>query len=390
MSCCYFSDLERHSSVSNCIICVANDIHKNEWDTFVCNHPDATIYHLYGWKRIISETYGHKTWYLIAREDSRTTAQSNLDSKEQQSGQLIGILPLIHIKSLIFGNKLISIPFADCGGILAKSREAESKLLSEAIRLMMELGVDGIELRNVRPIASLQNTKSLRTGDYPITFSIDSHKHRMLFPLPKNPEELMKSFKSKLRSQIRKPLKEKLISRTGGIELLNDFYSAFAINMRDLGSPVHSKGLIRNVLEEFPDRTRITAVYKDNIPIASSLMIGFKDMLENPWASSVKKYSRMSPNMLLYLRMLEYGSDNGFKFFNFGRSAPGEGTYNFKMQWGVIAEPLHWYFLHPEGRKAESLNSGKAKLLWAIRIWQKLPLSIATLFGPVLRKRIGL
>ncbi|MFV9692185.1 MAG: hypothetical protein ACNY01_14685, partial [Desulfobacteria bacterium] len=36
------------------------------WDTYVYNHPHATLYHLSGWKNVIERTYGHKTYYLMA------------------------------------------------------------------------------------------------------------------------------------------------------------------------------------------------------------------------------------------------------------------------------------------------------------------------------------
>lgn len=73
----------------------------------------------------------------------------------------------------------------------------------------------------------------------------------MLLDLPESSEILMKYFKAKLRSQIKKPLKEGLKPKVGGIELLYDFYKVFSINMRDLGSPVHSQKLMRIVFEEF-------------------------------------------------------------------------------------------------------------------------------------------
>ena len=113
----------------------------------------------------------------------------------------------------------------------------------------------------------------------------------------------MKSFKSKLRSQIKKPIKEGLEAKVGGPELLEDFYKVFLINMRDLGSPVHSKKLMQNVLVAFLDKAKIIVVYKDRDPLACSLIIEFNDTLENPWASSLREYSRLSPNMLLYWTM---------------------------------------------------------------------------------------
>ena len=217
-----------------------------------------------------------------------------------------------------------------------------------------------------------------------------SHKVRMLMELPKTSDLLMKSLKSKLRSQIRKPMKEGLVSKVGGVEYLEDFYAVFSANMRDLGSPVHSKSLIKNVLQVFKDDARAIIVYKENQPVASALVIKFKETLENPWASSLREYSVLSPNMLLYWSMLEFACDNGFRYFDFGRSSPGEGTYRFKAQWGAQPLPLYWYRLTLRGKGGNGAWLEKSKFDKSIHYWKKLPEPVARMIGPRIRKYIAL
>lgn len=212
----------------------------------------------------------------------------------------------------------------------------------------------------------------------------------MLLNLPTSSEILMKSFKSKLRSQIKKPLKEGLSSRVGGLELFDDFYNVFSINMRDLGSPVHSKSMMPNVLAEFPEKAKIVIVYKHEQPLAASLIVGFKDTLENPWASALREYSKLSPNMLLYWTMLQYASDNGFTYFDFGRSSPDEGTYKFKAQWGAKPTTLHWHYVSVNGQPNDKETSERSKFNKAIEYWKKIPVPLTKVIGPMVRKHIGL
>jgi lipid II:glycine glycyltransferase (peptidoglycan interpeptide bridge formation enzyme) len=179
----------------------------------------------------------------------------------------------------------------------------------------------------------------------------------------------MKSFKSKLRSQINKPVKEGLKTKIGGLELLDDFYTVFSINMRDMGSPVHSKMLIENVLKEFPGKARIAVVYNVSQPVASCVM---------------------SPNMLLYWSMLEYACDNGFNCFDFGRSSPEEGSYKFKQQWGAKPAQLYWHGISFNKLWKTEGKSEKSKFGKAIQCWKKLPVSATKIIGPMIRKYIGL
>jgi serine/alanine adding enzyme len=368
------------------------------WDTYVKNHRRGTLYHLSGWKRVIERGYGHRTFYLMAT---------------QNSGGVVGILPLVHLKHFLFGNNLVSIPFFDLGGVLADDEETEKALLSEAIRLGRELNATSIELRHTHTLgweagklgnwgAREHTTEDRRrtTDDSRVKcadrhalcgmrFVTKSHKVRMLLELPASPELLMKSFKSKLRSQIKKPMKEGLFAKTGGIELLDDFYHIFSENMRDLGSPVHSKHLIQAVFEVFCNDARITIVYKEGEPTAGSVVIGFKEVLENPWASSLRKYSNLSPNMLLYWIMLEYACKEGFTHFDFGRSSPDEGTYKFKEQWGARPSPLHWDYVSLNG-PSEARCMEKSQFTKMIEYWKKLPVPVTKIVGPMIRKYISL
>ena len=358
-------------------------------------HPQGTLYHLSGWKNIISKTYSHKTHYLIAVQSTSwppSFPTSQPHSLIASQLKVIGILPLVHLKHFFFGNNLISIPFFDMGGILANNDKIEKALLSEAMQLGQRLKVQSIELRHIQPISWFNEVNP--TNPQPATrnwaFQTCSHKVRMLLDLLNSSEKLMKSFKSKLRSQIRKPVKEGLKSRIGGLELLDDFYDVFSKNMRDLGSPVHSKQLMKNVLEEFLGKAKIVIIYKENNPIACSLMVGFKNTLENPWASALRKYSRHSPNMLLYWAMIEYACDNGYSYFDFGRSTPGEGTYNFKKQWGAKPETLDWHYISLNGNVFTEETPENSRFARAIEYWKKLPVQITRIVGPMLRKHIGL
>ena len=363
---------------------------ETDWDDYIRLHPGGTLYHLAGWRRIIKNSYGHKGYYLMAVENGFKNSVSKNDPI------IKGVLPLIHIKNILFGNSLISVPFCDYGGILADDLNTEKELARSAIRLAERLKANEIELRNIHLKQSFDRNNIGRSTSSPEFttdnwhFQIRSHKVRMLFELPDSADKLMNSFKSKLRSQIRKAMRSGLKVKIGGPELLDDFYSVFTSNMKELGSPVHSKKIFENVIGEYKEKSSIMTVYQDGKPLAGSVVVGFKDTLENPWASSLREYSKLNPNMLLYWAMLEYGCENGYKKFDFGRSSPGEGTYRFKKQWGANAVPLHWQYISHKRKNYGNPISEDSKYQVASRIWKRLPEPVTKVVGPHLRKYIGL
>ncbi|MCK5099331.1 MAG: FemAB family PEP-CTERM system-associated protein [Desulfobacteraceae bacterium] len=361
------------------------------WDQYVENHSKGTLYHLSGWKNVIEKTYGHKTYYLIAfrylKDKARDFNKIECDRVCEKS--IVGILPLVHMKHFLFGNKLVSIPFFDMGGILAQDKDVENALLLEAITLGKKLKADNIELRHTQPLLCIES-KRLKDLANKSAIQTKSHKVRMLLEVADSSEAMWKSFKSKHRNKIKIPVKKGFEVKIGDISLISDFYNVFCVNMRDLGSPVHSKGLFINVLQEFSEKAKIVMIYKGKCPVSCGIFIGFNKTLENPWSSFLREYSRERPNYLLYWAMLEYASDNGYHFFDFGRSSPDEGTFKFKIQWGAQPEPLYWYYISLNNKPISKVSIEKSKFNNVISFWRKLPVPITKIIGPQVRKHISL
>lgn len=96
----------------------------------------------------------------------------------------------------------------------------------------------------------------------------------------------------------------------------------------------------------------------------------------------------MSPNMLLYWSVLKFSCETGYRFFDFGRSTLGEGTYQFKKQWGAQSIQLYWHYWLREYGKLPELNPKNPKYQLAIRVWKKLPVSVTRILGPHIAKNL--
>jgi FemAB-related protein (PEP-CTERM system-associated) len=332
---------------------ISSQVDQGAWDSFVEGFPEATSYHRWAWKEVIERSFGHRAHYLAA-----------LDGQ----GRVQGILPLIHMKSRLFGNFLVSVPFVNYGGLLCHGETARSALIEGAQALRRRLGADHVELRHLeRPV-----------GELPA----NAHKVTMILPLARSVEEQWSGFNAKLRNQIRKAQKNGLAYRTGHLELLDDFYAIFARNMRDLGTPVYGKEFFGNVLEAFPGSTRICTVSYRGRTIAAAIASSFRDTVEIPWASSISDYKSLCPNNMLYWESIRCAIESGHTRFDFGRSTPNEGTYNFKKQWGAEPVQLYWQYLMEEGRALPALNNKNPKFELAIRLWKRLPLVFTSAVGP--------
>ncbi|RMF57183.1 MAG: FemAB family PEP-CTERM system-associated protein [Calditrichaeota bacterium] len=330
-----------------------------EWNKFVKNHPEHKLYHLAEWSKVVSQTFGHKNTYLIAR----------------QQGEICGVLPITRFSSLLFGKFAVSLPFINYGGALLNERVSIAPFFNYLANFREKHQLSFVELRNDSPLDTY--------------FPCKTHKVTFFMELPDNPDVLMKSFKAKLRSQIKRPTKEGMFAKKGGRELLDDFYRVFSINMKELGTPVLPKKFFRNIFTHFSASSFIVVVYTpDHKPVAASFLLKYREIMEIPWASSIRAFNRFSPNMLLYWSSFEVAMENECSIFDFGRCTPNSGTYRFKKQWGAKESQLYWYYVLPENEVLPELNPSNPKFELLIKIWQKLPVLITNTVGPHIIKNI--
>lgn len=325
------------------------------WDAFVAADDGATFCHLWGWREIFGAGFGHVAHFRAAVRD----------------GSIEGVHPLVRVRSRIFGDYLVSMPFLNYGGPLG-TLEARTALAEDARQLAGGFGVDLLELRSRRRIETdLEEVQ---------------RKVTVVLPLGDDADHLFKKgLKAKVRSQVRRPMKAGMEVRVGP-ECVDDFHAVFAEHMRDLGTPVLPKSLFHDLLRVFPDRVVFAGVYADDRPVAGGCGFLFGREFEITWASSLREFNREAPNMLLYWGLMEEMIRRGVADFNFGRCTPGGGTHRFKSQWGGEDEPLPWYQWSSDGRDSTPNPDGGFGL--AVKAWQKLPLPVANTLGPFLARRI--
>ena len=361
-----FQSAVRTISTINLNIRIVNNSDAGRWDEYVEKHPMALPYHLFAWKKAVENVYRHRAYYLLAEENNH----------------VVGVLPLIYMKPPFISGQLISLPFCDVGDVLAGDEKTRENLLSEAIILARESKSRRVELRGQDQQSSYQFIN--------LPVRVQSHKVRMFLELPDSSEILWDRFKSKHRSQIRKAEKNGLVFKWGSIEDLDDFYYVFSMNMRDLGSPVHSKAWFAAVFKYFGESARMGLVYHENYLTGVGIILSVNRKISIPWASTLKEFNRFAPNMLLYWNFLKYAADNGYSHFDFGRSTTDEGTYKFKAQWGARPVPLHWHHIMLNGEKLHSDTSSSSARDRIAKFWQKLPLPLANRIGPSIRRHISL
>jgi serine/alanine adding enzyme len=321
-----------------------------EWNGFAVSQSGYTHFHQFQWRKLIEKVFGHECLYLAARDSD---------------GSLIGILPLVRVRSVVFGHYLVSMPFLNYGGPLGTHAGIQA-LVNEATEIARNGGVKLLERRSRVPLD--------------VSLDVSHRKITVVLDLPDHPDALFQRFDAKLRAQIRRPQKEGVAVEFGP-DQAEPFFAVFSRHMRDLGTPTQPLALFRAIAEQFPEDCWFACAYLAGKPVAGGCGFRFGDEFEMTWASSLRAYNREAPNMLLYWACMQRAIADGAKRFNFGRCTPGAGTHRFKMQWGGHEEPLWWYGLGATSG-ATTPSPHDSAFRFGPRVWRKLPQSIATAFGP--------
>lgn len=330
--------------------------------TFVETHDDGTVFHLPDWVLAISEGCGHEWRYLLA---------------EAKDGSLQGILPLHLIHSALFGRALVSSGFAVGGGILSRNDLAAQSLADAAWTFAECHSFLSIELRGGRsPGGAWQEKNDTYAG--------------FVRPLEEDDEAQLLAIPRKQRAEIRKGLKNDLTVRVGSEEQdRSDHYAVYAESVRNLGTPVFPKALFDAVLDEFGDNADILTVLDGGKPIASVLSLYHRSRVLPYWGGGTWDARRLRANDVMYYALMNHAREQGCEAFDFGRSKVGTGAWSFKKNWGFEPEPLSYAVRTASGEEARDVNPMSPKYRLQVALWQKLPLPVANLLGPLIARGLG-
>lgn len=330
---------------------------ESAWDDFVEGCPEATFFHLSGWRRVIGDLLGHKTWYLYA----------------ERNGAIEGVLPLARVKSLWFGDALISLPFCVYGGICSVTDEAHNALRGHALALACELNTGHLELRNMTAAES-----GWQAGDLYVTFRKD---------LDPDPEANLKAIPRKQRAMVRKGIKHGLVGNID--DDVHRFYEAYSESVRNLGTPVLSRRYYAKLKEVFGERCEILTVTHKGRLVSSVMSFYFRNEVLPYYGGGGARARALKGNDFMYWDLMRRAAERGIQVFDYGRSKRGTGSYHFKKNWGFEAAPLHYSYRLIAAPHLPEVNPLNPKYALFIKAWRHLPLPLSRFLGPPLARYLG-
>ncbi len=328
------------------------------WDAFVQASPSGTFFHLAAWADVIAQAFGHAVHYAFAERD----------------GAITGVLPLVHVKTRLFGNSLISNPFCVYGGPLAADAESARALQDWAIDRQSQARATVLEFRHRDPVDSDWAERS----DLYVTFRK---------PIVADHDANMKAIPRKQRAMVRKGLQYGLTSIIDTDT--RRMHAIYAESVRNLGTPVFGHGYFLLLARAFRDACDIVTILDGEEPIASVLNFYFRDEVLPYYGGGTARARHRAGNDFMYWEVMRRAADRGCRMFDFGRSKVGTGAFAFKHNWGFEPAPLPYRFHLAPGASIPDINPLNPKYRLFIAAWKRLPLPLANVLGPPIVRGLG-
>jgi FemAB-related protein (PEP-CTERM system-associated) len=336
-----------------------DDARLKDWDRFVETCPDTTFFHRAGWKRVIEQSFGHRTYYLYA----------------ERNGSIEGVLPLVHVKSALFGNSLSSLAFCVYGGPAAANAEATAALDTAARALADRLDVASLEYRHIAPH---HYEGAIEKADLYVTFRK---------PIDPDVEKNMLAIPRKQRAMVRKGQKLGLSSEIDAD--CKRLYRVYSESVRNLGTPVFSRRYFDTLKATFGEDCEVLVVIHENEPVAAVMSFYFRDQVLPYYGGGSIKARDVAANDFMYWEVMRRACERGSRLFDFGRSKRGTGAFDFKKNWGFPAEALAYQYVMRRGDKPPEINPLNPKFRLFVEAWKRLPLPVANFIGPHIVRQLG-
>ena len=305
------------------------------WNSFSEWHPDASIFHTTGWLKALRTTYGY-TPVVLTTSSPATPLQDGL--------------PFCEIRSVLTGNRLVSLPFSDHCQPLVSHPDALEALIEGMIQNVGQQHWKFFELRPTTYAPALES--GLRVSRSYFFHRIDLRPSEQL---------IFKRFdKDCVQRKIKRAERESLRYESGHSEkLLRCFYKLNILTRRRHGLPPQPLKWFRSLIGTLGEDLQIRIAFKGEVPIAGIVTLTYKNKMVYKYGGSDLGYSNLGGNALVFWRAIQDAKAEGIEEFDMGRSdLDNEGLVIFKDRWGAERSTIN-YWRYP----ASSSGPGIADLI---------------------------
>ena len=304
---------------------------KEELKNFLQNNPKTNFMQSPEWAKVKTEW---KNEFIIVKDEN---------------GNIKGTMSILLRKTPIFGRYIMYAPRGfvcdvhdkeTLKKLTEKSTEIAKKYKAFIFRLDPDVLQSDEEFKNIIKELGYKTKKNIKDINQVIqpkyVFRLDVKN--------KTEEELLKSFESKTRYNIRLATKKGVTTRVGTRDDLKIFYDI----MKTTGSRddffIRPLSYFQKIYDSMgPEHVRLIIAEYENEPIAAVLPILYGNKVWYLYGGSSNKHRNLMPNYLLQWEMIKWALENKCDWYDFrgvsgfkSENDPQYGVYKFKKGFNTV------------------------------------------------------
>jgi hypothetical protein len=287
------------------------------WDQLLESYSTAEIFHGSAWARVLSETYGYRPTYFVART----------------GGRLLGLFPCMEINSWITGRRGVSLPFTDQSDPLITENTDPGELLAAILDQGRERGWKSLVLHG---------GSNLLTSPAP-TLAFYTHSLDLL----PHCDRLFKGFKDTVRRHVRQAQRnEVMVEIDRSMESMDAYYSLHCLTRQKHGIPPQPAEFFHSIQRSLLQKGLgfIALARAKGKPVAGAVFLHQGTQAYYKFGASDKDDLRLRANNLVMWESICHLQKEGFAALNFGRtSITNEGLRRYKLGWGTKESTVHYH-----------------------------------------------
>jgi CelD/BcsL family acetyltransferase involved in cellulose biosynthesis len=342
-------------------ISIINPHTDRRWCSFIASHEEATIFHHPSWLHVIESTYGYSPVCLA----------------NTRGENLIGILPLLEIRSWLTGKRAVCLPFSDVCTPLGETPEAVEELLAYCAKAQMQHGWKYVDVRGPAPYRSLVPLARFKTH---------------VLSLQPESDRVFRTFKkTQIQQRITKSVRSGVtVDRRQDLEALKHFMRLNAVTRKKHGVPPQPDRFFLNLYDAVIAKGLgfVSIAMFEQKCIAASVFLSFNRCVIYKYSASDERFLSHRPNNLVVWDAIQWGCEHGYKLFDFGRTdVDNEGLLDYKRGWGTLESDLVYYRLSPAMSPAPAPRVGMIDRMKPVL--RRMPVPVLKMIGRFFYAHVG-
>ena len=327
----------------------------NEYEEFIKKNFHK-VYHTFQYKQFIESAFGCN--YIL---------YGIIDSDEIKI-----VLPVVPVKSLLFGNRLISTAYQEYGGFVG-----DENYLGELVEELKKKYGKDFDYLEIRGGGNAELTKA------------DLYK-RVVLDLDSE-ENVWRGIQKSKRKAIKKGKKLLEVKEVKSSEI-NELYSLYCKNMKKFGSPGYNKKYFLEFYNKLANKGlgKIFGSYYNGKLISALFGFCYGDRVHILIAVSDSKFQKYRHSDIMHWAFIKWACSKGYSKFDFGRVREDSGQLSFKLKWGGEVKELPSYYSLWKIKEVPHHDPHNGKFSLLVKIWRILPLWLTKIIGMPLRKKLGI